>query len=210
MSHVDRITWFCIPLLAMLGMHRALQLWSFAWSVLRCVVTVRGHTNASWTSALISRSKLLRPNMPGVPSTSDGCPVLRPSKAQFDKPFLNYVSDYFKKNPEVPVIKVVPPKGYKPRRGPYDMDRTVIDTPIEQRVRCDIALIQLELAIEAWLLFRRYSCTATNPATMTACSYPDRYVYSRRFVVLFLLTRVDRDSRVSQAVFAAERHGQGV
>ena len=89
--------------------------------------------------------------MPGVPNTSDGCPVLRPSKAQFDKPFLNYVSDFFKKNPEVPVIKVVPPKGYKPRRGPYDMDLTVIETPIEQRVRSDIPLTQLELATEARL-----------------------------------------------------------
>ena len=91
-------------------------------------------------------------SMPGVPSKTDGCPVLRPSKAQFDKPFLIYVSDYFKKNPEVPVIKVVPPKGYKPRPGPYDMDRTVIETPIEQRVRSGIALTQLELAIEARLL----------------------------------------------------------
>ena len=89
--------------------------------------------------------------MPGVPNTSDGCPVLRPSKAQFDKPFLNYVSDFFKKNPEVPVIKVVPPKGYKPRQGPYDMDLTVIETPIEQRVRSDIPLTQLELATEARL-----------------------------------------------------------
>lgn len=74
--------------------------------------------------------------MPGLaPRNTDECPILRPSKAQFNKPFLTFVSDYFKKHPEVPVIKVVPPKGYTPRQSVYDLDDTVIEVPIEQRVR---------------------------------------------------------------------------
>ena len=76
--------------------------------------------------------------MPGVLNTG-ACPVLHPSKAQFEKPFFKYVSDYFKKNPDTPIIKVVPPKGYKARQGSYDLDNTVIEVPIEQRVSANVA-----------------------------------------------------------------------
>ena len=72
--------------------------------------------------------------MPG-PRETDACPILRPTKAQFEKPFLKYASDYFRKNPNVPIIKVVPPAGFKARSKPYELDQLTIDTPIEQRVR---------------------------------------------------------------------------
>lgn len=73
--------------------------------------------------------------MPGVPRETDACPILRPTKAQFEKPFLKFASDYFLKNPNVPIIKVIPPTGFKARSKAYDLDNLTIDTPIEQRVR---------------------------------------------------------------------------
>ena len=75
-----------------------------------------------------------------MPGDSNCCPVLRPTKAQFSRPFANYVSDYFRKNPEVPIIKVVPPKGFAPRKTPYPSDLK-IDTPIEQKVSDAYCLI---------------------------------------------------------------------
>ncbi|KAL0055078.1 hypothetical protein WJX82_006712 [Trebouxia sp. C0006] len=69
--------------------------------------------------------------MPG--ENSNCCPVLRPTKAQFSRPFESFVSEYFRKNPEVPMVKVIPPKGYTPRKAEYPTDLK-IDTPIEQRV----------------------------------------------------------------------------
>lgn len=115
--------------------------------------------------------------MPGLAArNTDECPVLRPSKAQFNKPFLTFVSDYFKKNPDVPVIKVVPPKGYRPRQSGYNQDDTMIEVPIEQRVGCGWMPTRcLQLSVRAVYLLCRCSCTTTNPATMTACFSPDRY-----------------------------------
>ncbi|DBA74353.1 TPA: hypothetical protein ACH3X1_011126 [Trebouxia sp. C0004] len=69
--------------------------------------------------------------MPG--ENSNCCPVLRPTKAQFSRPFVSFVSEYFRKNPEAPMVKVIPPKGYTPRKAQYPTDLR-IDTPIEQRV----------------------------------------------------------------------------
>ena len=61
-------------------------------------------------------------------------PVLRPSRKDFSKPFTDYISSYFSKHPDVPIIKVVPPAGYRPRRTRYPIDLR-IDTPIQQNVR---------------------------------------------------------------------------
>ena len=73
--------------------------------------------------------------MPGVRGETDDCPVLRPTAAQFNKPFSKTASDFFRKNPHVPILKVVPPAGYKARTRPYDLENLTIETPIEQRVR---------------------------------------------------------------------------
>ena len=50
------------------------------------------------------------------------------------KTITDYVSDYFRDNPDVPIIKVIPPQGYRPRNTEYPTDLR-IDTPIQQNVR---------------------------------------------------------------------------
>ena len=87
--------------------------------------------------------------MPGEDSKS--CPVLRPTKAQFSRPFVNYVSEYFRKNPDVPIVKVIPPKGYAPRRSPYPTDLR-IDTPIEQRVGGAAAMLHEPAHLQHFVL----------------------------------------------------------
>ena len=62
------------------------------------------------------------------------CPVLRPSRKEFSKPFAEYVSAYFRKNPDTPMVKVIPPEGYKPRSSEYPTGLR-IETPIQQNVR---------------------------------------------------------------------------
>ncbi|KAL3133396.1 hypothetical protein ABBQ38_007265 [Trebouxia sp. C0009 RCD-2024] len=61
------------------------------------------------------------------------CPVLRPSRKEFSIPFADYVSTYFRNNPDVPIIKVIPPEGYKPRSTEYPAGLR-IEVPIEQNV----------------------------------------------------------------------------
>jgi jumonji domain-containing protein 2 len=45
-----------------------------------------------------------------------GLLVLRPTPEQFGKPFTQYVRSVLKQHPDVPMFKVVPPAGWKPRR----------------------------------------------------------------------------------------------
>lgn len=42
--------------------------------------------------------------------------VLRPTKAEFSQPFAQFVRKVLKKHPDIPMFKVVPPEGWKPRR----------------------------------------------------------------------------------------------
>ena len=65
------------------------------------------------------------------------CPVLRPTKAQFSKPFKEFMASYFNKHPDVAIVKVIPPAGYVPRKSQYPTDLK-IDAPIEQRVTPDL------------------------------------------------------------------------
>lgn len=68
------------------------------------------------------------------------CPVLRPSRKEFSIPFADYVSTYFRNNPDVPIIKVIPPEGYKPRSTEYPAGLR-IEVPIEQNVRRGIDVL---------------------------------------------------------------------
>jgi hypothetical protein len=43
-------------------------------------------------------------------------PVLRPTKEEFSRPFCEYVEKVFRKQPDLPMFKVVPPPGWTPRR----------------------------------------------------------------------------------------------
>ncbi len=63
------------------------------------------------------------------------CPVLRPNRAEFSRPFVQYVEEAFKANPDAPMLKVVPPKGWTPRTEPFpSLDSLRISTPIKQHV----------------------------------------------------------------------------
>jgi jumonji domain-containing protein 2 len=43
-------------------------------------------------------------------------PVFRPSKDEFSKPFCEYINKVLKKHPNIPMFKVIPPEGWKPRK----------------------------------------------------------------------------------------------
>ena len=43
-------------------------------------------------------------------------PVFRPTKEEFSKPFCEYMKKVLKKHPDIPMFKVVPPEGWRPRR----------------------------------------------------------------------------------------------
>jgi [histone H3]-trimethyl-L-lysine9/36 demethylase len=66
----------------------------------------------------------------------EGFPTLRPTKEEFSKPFVDYVQEVFARYPGLSGFKVIPPKGYSPRRNelPKFQD-VVIGTPIKQYVR---------------------------------------------------------------------------
>lgn len=60
-------------------------------------------------------------------------PVLRPTREQFSRPFAEYIEGVFKKHPDVAMFRVVPPRGWKPRRKPFPSLKTImIDPPIKQ------------------------------------------------------------------------------
>ena len=48
------------------------------------------------------------------------CMTVNPSRDEFSRPFTEYVQSIFKQNPDCPCFRVVPPKGWKPRKGDYD------------------------------------------------------------------------------------------
>ncbi|KAG2450697.1 hypothetical protein HYH02_004535 [Chlamydomonas schloesseri] len=61
------------------------------------------------------------------------CPVFHPTREEFDVPFCEYVRKVFRKHPDMPMFKVVPPKGWKPRRAPFpDLRNVQINVPIRQ------------------------------------------------------------------------------
>jgi hypothetical protein len=42
--------------------------------------------------------------------------VVRPTKADFSRPFAEFVGKVLKKHPDLPMFKVIPPEGWRPRR----------------------------------------------------------------------------------------------
>ena len=61
--------------------------------------------------------------------------VLRPTREEFSRPFCEFVRRVLKKHPDVPMFKVVPPPGWRPRRRPFPkLDSVEIATPIRQMV----------------------------------------------------------------------------
>lgn len=73
--------------------------------------------------------------MGGSAGDPQWCPTLRPSRAEFSKPFMSYVEEAFKANPGAAMLKIVPPKGWTPRTAPFPpLDELRISTPIKQHV----------------------------------------------------------------------------
>ncbi|GBF97022.1 hypothetical protein Rsub_09495 [Raphidocelis subcapitata] len=61
--------------------------------------------------------------------------TLRPSRAEFSRPFSEFVRKVLRQHPDVPMFKVVPPPGWRPRRRPFPkLDSVEIATPIKQIV----------------------------------------------------------------------------
>ncbi|KAJ9514690.1 hypothetical protein QJQ45_028432 [Haematococcus lacustris] len=68
-------------------------------------------------------------------SSTNWCPVFRPTKQEFEQPFVEYVSNVFRQEPNLPMFKVVPPQSWRPRKAPFpDLKAVRINTPIKQHV----------------------------------------------------------------------------
>ncbi|CAG9466366.1 unnamed protein product [Pedinophyceae sp. YPF-701] len=60
-------------------------------------------------------------------------PAYRPTEAEWNKPFAQYVGNIFRKNPDLAMFRVVPPKSWSPRSESFPDLKTVhIPTPIKQ------------------------------------------------------------------------------
>ena len=98
--------------------------------------------------------------------------TLRLSEAQFRRPFTEFWSDYFRKNPEVPCVRCIPPGSWSPRNGrPYNLHNVNIDTPIKQHVSESCRCL-LRTFPRVWGLLSASSpcrpcCTARSPASTT-------------------------------------------
>jgi [histone H3]-trimethyl-L-lysine9/36 demethylase len=63
------------------------------------------------------------------------CLTLRPTREEFSVPFATYVRRVFRKHPDLPMFKVVPPEGWAPRAKPFPkLEQVAIATPIKQHV----------------------------------------------------------------------------
>ena len=90
--------------------------------------------------------------------------TLRLSEAQFRKPFAEFWSDYFRKNPEVACVRCLIPPGWSPRNGrPYNLRNVTIDTPIKQHVSERAAGACCWMFPRVWGLL-----TASSPAGLAA------------------------------------------
>ena len=62
------------------------------------------------------------------------CPHLTPTRAEFSRPFSEYMGAYFEKHPDCPCVRVTPPRGYQPREKSLDLESLRINAPIKQHV----------------------------------------------------------------------------
>eukprot|EP01024_Parvocaulis_polyphysoides_P015087 TRINITY_DN1647_c0_g1_i1.p2 TRINITY_DN1647_c0_g1~~TRINITY_DN1647_c0_g1_i1.p2 ORF type:complete len:375 (-),score=37.72 TRINITY_DN1647_c0_g1_i1:235-1359(-) len=61
------------------------------------------------------------------------CLVFQPNRREFCRPFVEYVSEIFDSQPELGMIKVIAPKGWKARSKSYPrLDTLQVRTPIQQ------------------------------------------------------------------------------
>lgn len=73
--------------------------------------------------------------------------TVRLSEAQFRRPFAEFWSEYFRKNPEVPCVRCIPPGSWSPRNGrPYNLRNVNIDTPIKQHVSKSCRCLLLDVS----------------------------------------------------------------
>mmetsp|Transcript_10437 Transcript_10437/g.28495 ORF Transcript_10437/g.28495 Transcript_10437/m.28495 type:complete len:626 (+) Transcript_10437:2369-4246(+) len=62
------------------------------------------------------------------------CAHLTPTRAEFSRPFSEYMGKYFAEHPDCPCVRVTPPPGYQPRKKSLDLESLRIKAPIKQHV----------------------------------------------------------------------------
>ncbi len=62
------------------------------------------------------------------------CPHLTPTRAEFSRPFAEYMGAFFQKHPDCPCVRVTPPPGYQARKEAPDLESLRINAPIKQHV----------------------------------------------------------------------------
>lgn len=107
------------------------------------------------------------------------CKVLRPNKQEFSRPFVEYVCEQFKKDPDCAMFKVIPPRGWSPRPKSRDyssVDSMKISTPIRQVVRhktilgCLFSIIVVRLSYFLWVRCRFFQrLEHLGPRTFPCC-----------------------------------------
>ena len=76
-------------------------------------------------------------------SETQFCRTFRPTRAEFSRPFCEYVQDLCRQYPDTAMFKVVPPKGWTPRKGNFPQLQDLrIQTPIKQHVSLTFNMFQ--------------------------------------------------------------------
>lgn len=64
------------------------------------------------------------------------CPAFKVTRDEMkEQSFLAFVKDTFRRHPNLPAFKIVPPTGWSPTQTDMELDGMVIATPIQQLVR---------------------------------------------------------------------------
>lgn len=91
------------------------------------------------------------------------CMTVNPSREEFSKPFKDYVQGIFEQNPDCPCFRVVPPQGWKPRKGDYEFSKVNIGAPIKQHVFGRSGAYMCILEEQKPLSGSSYATMATHP-----------------------------------------------
>ena len=95
--------------------------------------------------------------------------VLRPSAAEFSRPFSEFVRRVLRRHPDIPMFKVVPPPGWRPRRRPFPkLSGVEIATPIKQIVYGKAGVYRCILVEQKGLNAERESLVVSGLAALAA------------------------------------------
>lgn len=64
------------------------------------------------------------------------CPAFKVTRDDMkEQSFIAFVKDTFRRHPNLPAFKIIPPNGWNPTQKDAELDGMVIGTPIQQLVR---------------------------------------------------------------------------